>query len=456
MANVGRSTRSSGKMGLMACTALIVGGMIGSSIFSISGLTMYYAGPSAIISWILAAIIMVMYGLVITELAAFFPKSGGIFVFPSMSLGRNERQGKVFGWFSAWGNYSSYIGAISFASVYVGTYVGASFPSFQNKKVILALCSILFCLALNMIGTSFMSKINTTLVFFLLATMMVYVVTVFTSGKWDASLLTPFFSQGSKGSWGFITAVINAKLGYGAITSIAFLVSEVENPEKDVPRSMVIGMTLVVSIYTIMILATMGLISASFLRENPGMRFIPMFAACYTVLSHIPWLSKVITVAAVLALLTTIITQIAISSRVIAATAEGGMLPKRVAAKNKNGVPTIAVLIIVTPCTIVACFPQFAEIFTNLGAIFQTITMTLNTVSLIMARKKFADREIYFRVPGKDVFPFITLALLYLCFVPNIIRGGFPLFVFTIIWYSIGALGLIYYFSHNKVGDKGK
>ena len=44
--------KDSGKLGLVACIAILTGGCIGSAIFSLSGMTMYYAGPAAIITWI--------------------------------------------------------------------------------------------------------------------------------------------------------------------------------------------------------------------------------------------------------------------------------------------------------------------------------------------------------------------------------------------------------------------
>ena len=66
-----------GSLGLGACIAMLVGGMIGSAIFSLSGLTMYTAGPAAIVSWIIAAAVMLIYGLIVSELSTIFPHSGG-------------------------------------------------------------------------------------------------------------------------------------------------------------------------------------------------------------------------------------------------------------------------------------------------------------------------------------------------------------------------------------------
>ena len=56
--------------------------MVGSAIFSLSGVTYAAAGPAVIITWILGGIILLLYGLETAELCTIYPKSGGIFIFP--------------------------------------------------------------------------------------------------------------------------------------------------------------------------------------------------------------------------------------------------------------------------------------------------------------------------------------------------------------------------------------
>lgn len=74
------------KIKLFACVFMLIGGMFGSAIFSLSGITILEAGPSAIISWIVAGVIMLVYGLLVSELAAYFPESGGVYVFPAKAI----------------------------------------------------------------------------------------------------------------------------------------------------------------------------------------------------------------------------------------------------------------------------------------------------------------------------------------------------------------------------------
>lgn len=110
--------KDSGKLGLVACIAILTGGCIGSAIFSLSGMTMYYAGPAAIITWIVAAIILGCYGVQVAELSVRYPHSGGVYVFPAKSLG------KFWGYLAAWGYIISNFIAVAFSAIYVAHLSG--------------------------------------------------------------------------------------------------------------------------------------------------------------------------------------------------------------------------------------------------------------------------------------------------------------------------------------------
>ena len=436
-----------GSLGLWTCVAMIAGGMIGSSIFSLSGLTITAAGPGAILTWALAAAIMLCYGLVCAELSTRFPKSGGVFVFPSKALGKTEEQGRLWGWFSTWGYINSNIVAISFAAIYVGTYLSVGFPIFEGKQIPLAIISILFIYALNSVKFALAGKVNNLLVLGLALTMIIYIVVAFVSGAWDGATLTPFFTQGSAGTTGFLAMVPTAMTGYGSIVAMAFMVSEVRNPNRNVPKSVLIAMIIVLCLYLGIILSTVGMVSAGFLMENPGMQFIPLYAAAFTKLASIPWISKLISIAALLALLTTMLTVMSLSSRAVQAVAEKGFMPAKLAENNKAGVPLYGATLITVPCLIIACFPQFTSTIVSFGALFAAVTISINIISLIVSRKKFDLPEGAFHAPGGKVLPVVALGLIILCYIPDIIGGGWVIWAYSIAWY---ACGLIYYKVRNS------
>ncbi|MCI8638520.1 MAG: APC family permease [Coprococcus sp.] len=438
-----------GSLGLWTCVAMIAGGMIGSSIFSLSGLTILNAGPSAVLTWGLAAVIMLCYGLICAELSTRFPKSGGVFVFPSKSLGKSEKEGKLWGWISTWGYINSNIVAIAFSAIYVGTYLSVGFPIFEGKQIPLAVISVLLILLLNSIKFALAGKVNNLLVIGLAIAMIIYIVLAFTSGAWDSNMLNPFFSQGTSGSTGFLAMVPTAMTGYGSIVAMAFMVSEVKDPNRNVPKSVLIAMIVVLCLYVGTVFATVGMVSAGFLTENPGMAYIPLYAAAFTKLTAFPWISKVISIAALLALLTTMLTVMSLSARAIQASAADGIMPKKLGENNGAGVPVYASILITVPCVIISCFPQFTSTIVSFGALFAAVTISINIISLLVARKKFELPEGAFRAPGGAVVPVVALALIIVCYIPDIISGGWVIWAYSIAWYIIG---IIFY----KVRTSGK
>jgi amino acid transporter len=438
--NLSKQKPQEGSLGLLACVTMIAGGMIGSAIFSLSGMTLYYAGPAALFSWIIAAIILLMYGLQVAELSTIFPKSGGVFVFPSKALGKTETQGKIWGWFSVWGYVFSNIAGISFSAIYVATYLGVGFPAFDGMQVPLAVGAVVLCSVLNFYKISVAGKANTALVAVLVGTMLVYIGVGLFGGQWDSSMLTPFFSQGAMGSTGFISAIPNAMVAYGSIVAIAFMVSEVKNPNKNVPKSIAIAMGIVVTLYAFIIIATVGLVATGFLIDNPGMRFIPLYAAAFTKLGMYPWLTQVISISAVMALLTTILVLIAITSRAIHATAEGGLLPKFLGQTYKDtGVPLNATISVAVISAVISSMPQFTEQIVNLGSLFAAITIVINSFSLLEARKKFEHIPGNYRAPGGSVVPIVTMSVIVATYIPKVFDGTAVL-SFTFIWYAVAAL----------------
>ena len=204
-----------GSLNLLAAVTMIAGGMIGSAIFSLSGLTMYSAGPAAILSWVIAALIMLCYGLVCAELATRFPKSGGVFVFPTKALGKTEKQGRFWGWISVWGYFNANIVAVAFAAIYVGTYLSVGFPVFEGMQIPLAVGSVILVYLMNIMKMSSLGKLNNILVAGIVITMLIYIVTSVVTGAFETSNLIPFFSQGAGGNLGFISVVPTAMTGYG-------------------------------------------------------------------------------------------------------------------------------------------------------------------------------------------------------------------------------------------------
>lgn len=442
------SKNQNGKLGLLDSSTILIGGMIGSAIFSLSGMTILNAGPASILSWIVAAVILFAYGLQTAELSTIYPHSGGIFVFPAKSLGKNEKQGRLWGWISAWAYLFGCWAGAAFSAIYVSIYLGVGFPSFGKYQVLIAIATVVICGLLNLVNIAVTGKTNTILTFALAATMIIFIVAALFSGKWDASMLTPFFSQGAEGTWGFMGAIPIAMVAYGSIVAAAFMVGEIKDPSKTVPKAMTIAMVVVVTLYVLVMVAVLGLISSQYLQQNPGMAYIPLYAAAFTKLAAIPWLPKLISISAVLALITTILVVMTLSARTLQACAESGILPKFLAKNNqKTGVPVNAQIVVILIVGVIASFPKFTNLIVNLGSLCNAIVVAIICLTVVAARKKNPSVQDSFRAPGGNILPIVTLIVIIAAYIPGILSGGWQLWAWTAGYFLIG---MIFYFMGTK------
>lgn len=430
-----------GKLGLTECVFILIGGMVGSAIFSLSGLTILEAGPAALLTWFIAGFIMLFHGMLICELSCIYPQSGGVYVFPRKAFGGEK--GRFLGWLSCWGSMVTNVIAIAFAAIYVGTYLSVAFKWAADYQIPLAMASILICLVFNIIKFKTAGRMNNFIVGFLLLTILTYVFACFFSDNYDFNGFCPFFTQGIKGSNGFISSIPIAIIGYSSINAMAFMVSDVKKPGKTVPKAMFISISVVIAIYLLVIGATLGLVTAEYLVKNEGMRFIPLFAACFTKLKSIPWLVDVVSIASVIALMTTMNVCVSLNARTLQASSQDTMLPKILGENNRNGVPALAALLTSLIAIIVAFFPKITVQIVNFGAIFNLFTIIITLISLVAARKDSKSKTAAFKAPGGNLLIVVIVLILIGCNITSIIIGGKDLFLFTIAFWIIG---LIIYF----------
>ena len=437
-----------GKLGLLSSSTILMGGMIGSAIFSLSGVTILNAGPASVLSWVIAAVILFAYGLQTAELATIYPRSGGVFVFPAKSLGKTEKQGRLWGWISSWAYLFGCVAGAAFSAIYVSIYLGVSFPALNSLQVPLAVAAVLICGLLNVVKITVTGKANTILTLGLIGTMIIFVCCAFASGQWDPAAFKPFFSQGAEGSWGFMGAIPVAMVAYGAIVSVSFMVGEIKDPNKTVPKAMSIAMSVVVALYVLVMIAVLGLVSSGFLQENAGMTYIPLYAAAFTKLSSIPWLVTLISISAVLALITTIAVVMALSARTLQASADSGILPKFLSKlSKKSNVPVNAQIVTIIVVGVIAAFPTLTNLIVNLGALCNAIVVAIICLTVVEARRKNPGVKNKFTAPGGNALPIITFIVIISTYVPGIISGGWKLWAWTAGYFLIG---MIIYWTRKK------
>ena len=436
--------KNNGKLGLFACIALIVGGCVGSAIFSLLGQTILYAGPAAVISWIAAGVILTFYGMQVCELAVRYPQSGGVFAFPKKAFGGSK--GEFWGFVSAWGYIVSNVIAVAFSAISIGNFMGNGFEALSGDgwKIALAVIAVVFCIVLNLMKITDTGKFNNMFVGILAAGMLVFAGFAFFGKRpdgtpaFDPANFDHFFTTGN-GLKGMFRAIPIASCAYGACVAISFMVNEVKNPAKTIPSSLMIGLLIVIVLYLLVAVATIATCAYS-LFATPGLEFLqfaPQFGSILMDgLTAYPWLAKLIALIAFIALMTTMLVLLALNARAMQAVAVSGYFPKKWKEENKNGVPAVATLVCGVPALLLCFRPAWVETLVNLGAFFSVISMAITCIALIVSRRKTELNAGDYRCPGGIATPLVTIAALGSCYLIGNI--SMPVVSFTVAIYGVG------------------
>lgn len=442
MANNEQGSLRHGAIKVTDLMMIAIGGMVGSAIFSLAGPTYMLAGPSAILTWVIAAGILAIYALNLAELASAYRVAGGTFAFPALVIGKNIYRRTFIGWLSGWGRLWDVLIAISFTSLYFAQYLGALFPGAERFQVSIAIITIVITAVLNSLGIKIMGKANTVLTVLLLLSCGIFIVFAFIN--MNPSHFVPFFGQGTGGKNGIFQAIPIAMLGYGCIIAVSNMAEEVENPKKNIPKAIFLGVGITAGLYVLMLIATYGLVPWQDFIDNPAALYAPQRYAVETAMPQNIWLTKLISLGALLALMTTLLVLCMDAGRTIMTVARAGLMPSILGKVNtKTGTPIFAIVLASLVGIVLSLFPDVALDIVKSGAMTQAITIAIIAFTVIIHRRKtkVVDPEA-FRAPGGIVFPILTIIIV------ATLLTQFPsrVYIISLIGYGIGLL--IYFIAY--------
>ncbi len=427
-----------------ACIMMAIGGMVGSSIFTLSGVTYSMAGAAAIITWFLAGTILLLYALNIAELATTFPKSGGVYVYPHEVLGQSEKGKNFAGWIAAWSWLNVSVFGTTFSAICVSTYLGSFFPAVANSKVlqvIIPIAWIALTWFLNARSANAFGKIHNKITIALLFVLGVYIILGIANG--NSANMQPFVA-GTMGGTGVIAGIPIAMLGYGSIIAVASFGGEIENPKKNIPKIIATAVVGTVIVYCLILFSTFRMAPVDALIEANAQYYPLAFALGSVMTGKWGWIVSIVPLAALLALTTNMSIMIMDASRTVMATAQSGFLPKKLGEIHpEKHTPIAALSVVALICIVLSLEPGFINIIINAGSICSAITVAIISITLMTLRKKQKSGEIAekgeFRVPGGNVFPIITLVVILITLVLLYFGdGGTTAFIVAGIWYVIG------------------
>ncbi len=247
-------------LGLFPLTNIVVANMIGAGIFTTSGLLMQdlHNPLIMIILWVVGGTIAICGALSYGELGAAIPRAGGEYAFLSRLY--HPVLGFLSGWVSFFVGFSAPIAASAIGFV---AYMTRAFPGMLQlgifdasveatilKKLYAILVIVLFTVV-HVRGLEFGASVQNVLTILKVGLIvgLIFAGFAFGQGSWD------HFSQGVDFHFGFVGwKVIGLSLmwimfAYSGWNASAYIGSEIKDPAKNLPRSLMVGTGIVILLY---------------------------------------------------------------------------------------------------------------------------------------------------------------------------------------------------------------
>jgi APA family basic amino acid/polyamine antiporter len=251
---------------LLDSTMINVGTMIASAIFIVPATIAMHAQGSAltIIVWVVGGIVSLMGALAIAELGAAMPEAGGQFVY------LREAYGPVWGFLYGWGAFMV-INTASIAAIAVAfaQYLGYFFPLSNIEIKIVAMLSTVALTTINCFGLKLGAWTQNVFTFLKMAALAGIIVLSFVLKGGAAENFTPLFPAQSfsslLGPLGL--AMVAALWAYDGWIEITYVGSEVKNPQRNLPLSIIFSTVIVIALYVLISIACVYVLSVGTMAQ---------------------------------------------------------------------------------------------------------------------------------------------------------------------------------------------
>jgi len=366
-------------LSLWEVTLMSVGIILGAGIYVLIGRAAGLAGNAVWLSFVIAAIVASFTGLSYAELSSRFPDAGAEYVYVRRSFGRHPAW--LVGWLIIAG---SVIGgatvAMGFANYFAGLFGTAVLP--------VAFGALLIC------GVIVVAGIQETAFFTIIITLIETAGLVIIMAIGLPHLGNPAdYAQMAQGIEGVLKAGVLIFFSYLGFESIARLAEETEQPQKNIPRAILLSIAITTVIYILVGIAAVSVVPPAQLAESGS----PLAEIAETWLGQKSFL--LLSLIALLSTFNTVLVMLLSASRLVYGIADENALPtifSTVSARTR------------TPWVATVAVTAGALLFLSLGDLEMVANLTNFTIfavfiavnsALIYFRFNRPTRE-GFRVPG--------------------------------------------------------
>lgn len=395
------------ELSLLDLTMASLGGIIGSGWLFGALYAAQDAGPSSILSWIIGGIAVLLIGFVYAELGSMLPESGSIVRYPHYTHG--HLTSFIMGW-AAWIAYSSVPaveaeGVMQYASHWLPGLWNSKTSLLTGEGLLLAAILMFVFFLINYFGVRIFAKVNTfvTILKFIMpaATIIIFFIVGL---HW--SNLSHFGGFAPDGSSGVLVAIATSGVvfSYLGFRQAVDLAGEARNPQRDVPRALIISIIIGILLYVLLQLVFVAGAPASGLSKGwANLNFSAPFAQVAISL-NLGWFAILLYADAVLSPAGTGNVYIASTTRVLYALSKNRYFPRFLGKVDKRtGIPVGALIVaFLLGLIFLLPFPSWQSLV-GLVSSATVFTYIIGPVALAVMRKTVPNAHRPYRLGGSKV-----------------------------------------------------
>jgi basic amino acid/polyamine antiporter, APA family len=431
------------RLGLFDATMLVMGGIIGSGIFMNPHVVAESVHSPMLIfgAWLIGGVAALIGAFIYSELAALLPAVGGQYAYlreayhPSVAF--------IYGWVLLLVTQTGGMAAvaITFARYFL------ELTHLQISDWVVAVSALSILTVINCFGVRSGSTVQNVFMVLKIVAIGLLIVVGFMATNGSNLNVIPITDRPMSMDLltAFGAAMVPVLFAYGGWQTSNFVAGEIREPEKNLPRGLLLGVTGVIVLYMLVNLVCVGVLGTAGLAETKTpatqiMRIVfgekgAAIIAIGITISTLGFLSQGILTA----------------PRVYFAMAEDKLFFKSVAwVHPKTRVPVVAILIQGVFAIIIALSGKYEQILNYVVSV-DFISFGLTATTIFVFRKRFKDTisAQRFKVPGHPYTTLVFIAICWLVVLNTIIQVPQD----TLIGIGIMLLGIpVYYFWQRKKG----
>lgn len=394
------------KIGLFSAVILVFTTMVGAGVFTTTGQFAATLGNplDILLAWVIAALFAITGVLTLGELGAMLPSSGGEYIYFQRAYGKHA--GFVGGLLV--GPLSWPIGG-AFVARAIGVHFNDLVPEVSTE--VAAIVAILGLTWVHIRGLHFGATFNNFTSLAKVALLLAFIIggLLVTGGVPAESSGEVELPTGIDRFGGIFFATIMVMFAYAGYGAIVLISSEVENPQRTLPRAMIFGVVAVALLYL--------LVNIVFLSVLPPEQMVTEKGGALTDLGAVTAghlfgdkVAGVFDLVFVILVLSTLSAVIQVGARVAWAMAKRGDLPAPMSKLNGKGAPGNCLLLQAVILLSLTLFFDEQQLLILNGLVVLLITAP-TALALFVLRKREPDLERPFRVPWYPWVPLVNLAL---------------------------------------------